>query len=711
MNLRSFPHVLLTFLLLFLTHRAAHSQAPCWEWLHPYPVSFALTDAAVLSDSVMVVVGYNGSILRTVDGGDTWSCFNDGTIYRFNTVDFLDDQFGIVGGEDGRLHYTTDGGEHWNLDKAPQVIDFIKGVHIYNRLNAVAVGGTLAPRNIILRTTNGGESWVNQPSGSTQTLNGTYMVDSMNVWAVGIANHVLHSTDGGSSWEVVDVGLPSLVSLQSISFADAERGVIVGEKGTRLITTDGGESWKQITDPPATANYYDVEWYDSQHGLIAGEGQGLGTTDGGESWFPTPPAGYYLGIGVQSGGSRAVAVGTDGRLAMTTDRGENWSQKSKSSGDILLDAIGAADSSHIMAVSLKGDLLWTRDAGHTWGMSKTGPATVLRRVIYPSPNLALLIGGTVFRSTDQGETWTNVEPPAGKFLQGGDMLDERRGMIVGNQVILRTDDGGVTWDIDTTSVGTDLYAVSMYDSLHAFAVGKRGAMYRTEDGGESWQFVETEFTAHFYHVQYFSSGELVVGHNKGIVRSSDHGKTWSIHNLPNGQSCFGWASVSPEVAMCAMDLGLAMKTTDGGKTWNAERHNIESASGGAGHMYSIAMLDEKTIYLAGGGGSIVRYRAVDSSASVPEVVLTVGSRPQPVLQIVPNPAKDQAKLMLVAGGIEQSIREWQVVDMTGRVVLSSTNQQRMTMVPLASLLGGYYIVRVYDNAGRSISSPMFVDGM
>ena len=711
MILRYVLSLVVTILFCVFSAILVAAQSECWDRLHTRQVAFNLTDAAVLSEQTALIVGYNGSILRTVDGGRNWLCWNDGSFNRFNTVYFLDEEFGMVAGELGRIYRSNDGGETWSQDRISGIIDFINDVHILDRRNAVAVGGTITPSNIILRTTDGGETWVNQPSGTTATLYGVWMIDSLNVWTVGLSGLVLHSVDGGQSWETVDIGMETPFRLTAIAFADERTGMIVGDEGTVFFTLDGGESWEPVVDPKSGTNFFDVEWFDSQHGLAVGEGVAMRTTDGGETWSQVHPHGYYLGLGVERGGDAAVAVGVNGLIHTTTDRGANWVRASSLTATVLLDGIGASDTSHIIATSLKGDVLWTRDGGATWGWSHTGPATLLKQVLYPSPDLALLIGGTMFRSTDQGETWTNVEPPAGRFLQRGDMLDERRGMVVGNNVILRTSDGGVSWDIDTTSVETNLYAVSMYDALHAFAVGRRGAMYRTEDGGETWQEVKTAFTAHFYDVKYFPSGDVVVGHNKGIVRSTDHGATWTIYDLPNGQTCYGWSCLSPQTAYCAQDLGSIMRTTDGGATWVKEKHNVAEA----GHLFAIHFLDERTGYLAGADGYILRYTSPDSSSSVQEVIRSSRPSAVPGLSLVPNPARDEVTVRIE--GVEgKSVRSCRVLDIAGRIVREvewSEAEQPHGSVFSLSLTGlpeGYYVVQVADEGGkgRSLSASLLI---
>ena len=62
------------------------------------------------------------------------------------------------------------------------------------------------------------------------------------VWAVGSPGTlVLHSPDGGQSWQLQRTG--QALPLQAVDFVDSQRGWAVGAMGTILATVDGGKSW------------------------------------------------------------------------------------------------------------------------------------------------------------------------------------------------------------------------------------------------------------------------------------------------------------------------------------------------------------------------------------------------------------------------------------------------------------------------------------
>src|SRR2546426_10283472 len=89
----------------------------------------------------------------------------------------------------------------------------------------------------------------------------------------------------GSQWHWQNP-LPQGNNLRGASFVDANTGTVVGEYGTIVRTTDGGNSWT-IQASGTTENLWAVSFKDSNKGTAVGEGGTiLGTTDGGANWVP-----------------------------------------------------------------------------------------------------------------------------------------------------------------------------------------------------------------------------------------------------------------------------------------------------------------------------------------------------------------------------------------------------------------------------------------
>jgi photosystem II stability/assembly factor-like uncharacterized protein len=120
--------------------------------------------------------------------------------------------------------------------------------------------------------------------------------------------------------------LPQGNNLRGASFVDANIGTVVGDYGTIVRTTDGGNNWT-VQGSGTTQNLWAVSFTDVNDGTAVGEGGTvLGTTDGGAHWVPET-SGTTLqlrGVSFAGDASNGTAVGESGTILRTTDGGKRW---------------------------------------------------------------------------------------------------------------------------------------------------------------------------------------------------------------------------------------------------------------------------------------------------------------------------------------------------------------------------------------------------
>src|SRR5207248_2989566 len=145
----------------------AQGGASSWHWQNPLPQGNNLRGASFVDANTGTVVGEYGTIVRTTDGGNSWTIQASGTTQTLWGVSFTDITNGTAVGEGGTILRTTDGGDHWVSQPSGTTLQF-RGVSFTDANNGTAVGegGT------ILRTTDGGSSWLPQSSGTENTLFG-----------------------------------------------------------------------------------------------------------------------------------------------------------------------------------------------------------------------------------------------------------------------------------------------------------------------------------------------------------------------------------------------------------------------------------------------------------------------------------------------------------------------------------------------------------
>jgi len=254
------------------------------------------------------VVGEDGTILNTKNGGDTWVPQNSGVTNQFNSVFFIDENKGWIIGQDGTILSTTNGGDTWDPQTSGTSYH-LHDVYFENENNGWAVGGAIsisiicnpscqinitAWYNTVLRTTNGGASWTKQTNlGRRGLLKDIYFVDSLEGWAVGWNKTILHTTDGGASWSSQTSPVDS--DFTGVSFTDANNGWISGYGGLSqnssssiLYTENGGDSWTMHSDSITKQTYWQGIHTDIDGSVwVIGEGGALiYTEDDGATWTP-----------------------------------------------------------------------------------------------------------------------------------------------------------------------------------------------------------------------------------------------------------------------------------------------------------------------------------------------------------------------------------------------------------------------------------------
>ncbi len=234
-------------------------------------------------------VGANNTILRTTNGGETWTRLQErrdrGTDFR--EVTFVDENHGWVRSNESLL-YTSNGGDTWQPAAKPErnASQFGPGSVLGNtRLQLVTVGASQR----LYRTDDGGQAWT-QIGGQLPRANYDYLVftDLTHGWAShGFTPSQLAMTqDGGATWSVVS---QPINQNSKIVFASPATGWILGENGTVVLNTaNGGQSWStQSTGLRTSQPLTDIQVLSEALGYIltsSDTGVVLRTADGGASW-------------------------------------------------------------------------------------------------------------------------------------------------------------------------------------------------------------------------------------------------------------------------------------------------------------------------------------------------------------------------------------------------------------------------------------------
>jgi len=188
-------------------------------------------------------------LMMSKDRGANWEA---GTLRRppasiLLRMSFANDQIGWAVGESGTIQRTIDGGATWALQEAPtRKLLYDLAAIDDSQAWAVGAGGT------ILRTVDGGRNWDEQSSGVTQALRAVHFVNSQSGWAVGAKGTIISTANGGARWRRQTSGVE--LNLNDVAFLNAKEGArespregwIAGDRGLLLHTTDGGATWENV---------------------------------------------------------------------------------------------------------------------------------------------------------------------------------------------------------------------------------------------------------------------------------------------------------------------------------------------------------------------------------------------------------------------------------------------------------------------------------
>lgn len=191
-------------------------------------------------------VGNGGFILRTNDGGESWSILNRVPGSELNEVEFVNKNVGYVSGRTEwgcEILRTIDGGKSWQSSyKAPRSGYVFQIATFEETVALAAINDTY-----LIRTEDSGHIWqvVNPPMGGASSV--AFTSDGIG-WVVGRKGSFSRSTDHGKTWQV-PANLPQSFleyNWTSINFTNNGKGMAVGENGVIGITYDGGETWTEV---------------------------------------------------------------------------------------------------------------------------------------------------------------------------------------------------------------------------------------------------------------------------------------------------------------------------------------------------------------------------------------------------------------------------------------------------------------------------------
>lgn len=307
--------------------------------------SARLQAISVASDDVIWASGLEGTFIRSVDGGATWSA---GVVpgaedMQFRDVHAVDADTAYLmsagTGEASRIYKTNDGGASWTLQFTNSIATaFFDCMDFWDASHGLAYSDSV-DGEIVVITTDDGETWERvEPDMLPPALEGeggfaasgtcvSVVGESTAYIAMGVnAARVLRTRDRGASWDVARTPVPhdnETSGLTSVAFLDNGTGVAAGGDisapdsyaDTVAVSEDGGESWWLVAGPTFPGAVYGIAHIPGPRipSLLAvGPGGASYSIDNGSTWASIAEDSYWSVAFTPSG--IGFLVGPEGRL-------------------------------------------------------------------------------------------------------------------------------------------------------------------------------------------------------------------------------------------------------------------------------------------------------------------------------------------------------------------------------------------------------------
>ncbi len=241
--------------------------------------SFFNSSAIVFADALTGYAGYGpGFVIKTTDGGATWSQISSGVGETLWDVDHFADGRLIAVGDDGTvLTNTGTDGAPWVLHEA-LTTEVLRAVHVVGP-NEVVV---LDDEGFVYRSADGGDTW-------TKSLDDPPLDDAADLffntplegWILGgfSSNALYHTTNGGDTWTASGTFAGIYTGLDFVG----DSGWAVNASNVLQYTTDGGATWTESFIPVTSPN--DIDFFNESVGYVAGWfGEIARSDDGGVTW-------------------------------------------------------------------------------------------------------------------------------------------------------------------------------------------------------------------------------------------------------------------------------------------------------------------------------------------------------------------------------------------------------------------------------------------
>lgn len=606
--------------------------------LHPYPTVEFLWDVQFVTEDEGWVIGNQGTILYTQDGGEIWSAQESGSrLSLFSIAAINDSTAWIVGGNwKPIILSTTNSGDFWETHVLPtdtglSQVEFVDAEHgwIVNTLGEV------------FKTSNGGVDW--EQVGKKRKIEQLAFINPKIGFAVsGTSGYaegdifLLQTSDAGRTWD----------EFHSSEFVRRIQGIILaGDRilkaylSGRLISLDIVSNKLQNPKLSLLADTEAIDFIDSTHGVVFNgccDDKYFTTLNAGDAWtsgivpFETNSLNAIDLVSEHVG----YAVCGSGMIMKTLDGGRNWEKCSRGQ-DQSVRSFYAIDSSNLWAGG-EGYVISSSDGGNNWHTSLECNDCRFDWIFFNGPDTGLAVERawnfgrehTIYVTSDGGATWKTQDessrPTITNFFPDQLFLDKNLEgwMITIDNGIWNTAGAQSEWKMWRKDTSFVLYDAYFDDPSRIWLVGGYGPFYYcsqttseeylagearvhgriiyTSDGGETWRDYRIDTIGALQTIHFLDEKNgWCAGYDSPLYGTRDGGSTWiEITDTLQQWQDIHFFDESIGVAIIGRSFH---ETSDGGLNWSLIKDFYRSLD-----WINLNVLDKNNIWLYGDHGAIYR---------------------------------------------------------------------------------------------------------
>jgi photosystem II stability/assembly factor-like uncharacterized protein len=310
----------------------------CAASLHPLPVQSAafidvldtpaqisplasksLLQSVTRAGTKLVAVGQRGHIVISSDGGASWKQAPAPVSSDLTAVFFIDDRQGWVVGHDGVILRTTDGGDKWELQ--------------LNGITANDLLRTAMERKVAAEPASEdakkmlAEAKRYAEQGADKPFLDIWFADEKNGYVVGAYNLIFRTADGGKTWEpwFDRTDNPKFFNLYAIR--PAAGGLYIAGEGGLVLKFDPATQRFRAQPLPYNGSFFGVADAKSAVLVYGLRGNVFRSEDGGKTWAKVD-AGLAATVvgGTKTAQGATLLADVGGRVVTSADAGLTFSQ-------------------------------------------------------------------------------------------------------------------------------------------------------------------------------------------------------------------------------------------------------------------------------------------------------------------------------------------------------------------------------------------------